>query len=376
METDVPRTRARSGADPALSHPIHPSRLLFGSVDAAAVLDSPSPSAVHPARPSALRATRPATASAVGSGTSVSRPSATSVARPVNAVRVAEPLSEKHSVRGIGSGWTPVPCQPSRSHPSESRIEHTVNEFDSTNSHHASMSRSELKELARQHEAYAVYLRAQLQHTAVPDSAQESESDSSEIKEPVSVPYTTPEEEFSSTQEAEELVVRAQPSRRAATKETKNVGDFTLHIPTVELVRGLSRKKVKGAVDSTNWGDVSFLEDFAESKMNSQKVALDNSAGISRAEEHKRVTTPCEVLVDVSVPHRPKPDAGNAESQAQALELHGQLRQFNCDASKLKPSAPKAELQEVQAELQPRSNASRPDIESLALRRGEDCAPV
>ncbi|KAJ7161705.1 hypothetical protein C8R46DRAFT_1284021 [Mycena filopes] len=172
----------------------------------------------------------------------------------------------------------------------------------------------------------------------------ESKSDSSEIKEPVSVPYTTPEEEFSSEEETEELVVRAQSTRRTTAEETENVGGFASHIPTVELARGPSRKKGKGAVDPTNWGDVSFLKNFAESKMNSQKVALDNSTGISRAEEHKRVTTPCEVLVDVSVPHRPKPDAGNAESHPQAPELDGQQRQFNYDASKLKPSAPKADM--------------------------------
>ncbi|KAJ7160440.1 hypothetical protein C8R46DRAFT_1038680 [Mycena filopes] len=116
------------------------------------------------------------------------------------------------------------------------------------------MSRSKLKELARQHEAYAVYLRAQLQHTAVPDSAQESETDSSDLKEHVSVPYS-PEKEFSPTEEAEELVVRAQSTRRTAAKETENVGEFTSHIPTVQFVRGPSRKKGKGAVDSTNWGD-------------------------------------------------------------------------------------------------------------------------
>ncbi|KAJ7153749.1 hypothetical protein C8R46DRAFT_1228044 [Mycena filopes] len=166
------------------------------------------------------------------------------------------------------------------------------------------------------------------------------------------------EEESSSIEEAEELDVRMQPSRRATAEETENVGGFTSHIPTVQLARP-SRKKGKSAVDPTNWGDVSFLENFAESKTNSQKVALDNSAGLTRAEEHKRVTTPCEVLVDVSVPHRPKPDAGNAESQPQALELDSQLRQFNYDASKSKTNHDNTSSQTL--------NLSFSDGEEIAL---------
>ncbi|KAJ7751345.1 hypothetical protein B0H16DRAFT_1840544 [Mycena metata] len=317
MDYDEPRFRA-AGTDTGILHPSRPFKLIFGSVDDAP-LDSPA--AVNAAASSAPRATKPATASAVES--------ATSVARPPSASGVVKPAAEKRSVRGDDTGRTAVTRKTSRSdgkHKPE--LESTVLKADE-------MSLDKLRDLARRHEAFAAQIRAQVQRKVATDSTQ-SESDDSNPEESVG----TSEEDTGSEEELDE------PYVHATMHECEGDSEFVAPIPTVEPGRSASHDEGRN-FDAGNWGDVSLLENFSESRWNSQKTV-----------EHKRVTTHCEVLVDNPLPHRPKPDAQKAKSPTVALGLDGQRSQSNNNASNLKVDAPKTELHEVQNESQPRSNAS------------------
>ncbi|KAJ7312718.1 hypothetical protein DFH08DRAFT_1043938 [Mycena albidolilacea] len=359
------RAGTRAGTPDALS-PRTPSRLSFGSIEADAPgLDSPS--VAYAARPSAG-----AGSASVRAATSVVRTGAYGAEKPALVAKIPsqdgifaaaqrEPEGRKtvtHLSRQSRLGVANLNRVESSRFIDSIQLESTssryslvvrkyVNDFASEPSDFgftipratADLSDEEFISLVRRHEAYTAELRAKMEHQGASDrkraieGAQGGEdTDSSHLAEHVKTGGTqhTPAKY---TGHAPAL-----PSHRTTVEEVEGEDYFESSTSAVQLGNRSFRNKGKGD-DPGNWGDVSFLEKLAENNLKAGQDAIENIEQMHRVEKHERVTTPREVLVDVSLPHRSKPEADKAKSPFKALKADGKTPSSDNEASKPKPTA-------------------------------------
>ncbi|KAJ7938496.1 hypothetical protein B0H13DRAFT_2301521 [Mycena leptocephala] len=332
------RASTRAGIHAAPPPLYSPSRMLFGSIEAGAEPDSPS--AIN--NPPSLRRRDPSLRRRDRTTPSQDETFAAAAQRePEGWTTVTHRISRTHREYGTSYPSNYTRNFASERADSESTIARTT----------ANLNGEELSNLARRHKAFAAQYQAASDRKRAIEAAREGQDiDSSDI-----------EGVCQDRGESVNPAGRAPSSHRTMVEKVEEQDNIVSSTPAVPRGYVYSRNIGKGAY-SGNWGDVSLRENFAESNLKAQQDELENFAEIHHVEKHERVTTPCEVLVDVSLPCRPKSEAEKAKSPSKALTSDGKTPRSDKKASKSKLAAPKLKPQEVhEVEPQSRPKASGRD---------------